>query len=82
VKLSAQIPSLFPKGSEKGSTPTKALPAIWSDPTEFKKSADDYGAAAQKLADAAKAGDADAVATATKAVGDTCTACHNSFRAK
>ena len=80
AKWAALIPSLFPPGSDKGDT--KALPEVWSDPAGFKKAADAFGAAATKLADAAKANDAEAVATATKAVGDACGACHKSFRAK
>ncbi|MBS0643539.1 MAG: cytochrome c [Acetobacteraceae bacterium] len=80
VKWAALIPSMFPKGSDKGDT--KALPEVWSDPAGFKKAADEFGAAALKLADAAKAGDADGVAAATKAVGDACGACHKVFRAK
>ncbi|MFL5254482.1 MAG: c-type cytochrome [Rhodopila sp.] len=80
AKWAALIPSMFPKGSDKGDT--KALPEIWSDPAGFKKAADEFGAASTKLADAAKAGDADAVAVATKAVGDACGACHKAFRAK
>jgi cytochrome c556 len=76
----ALMPSLFPAGSDKGDT--KALPEIWSNPAGFKKAADDFSAASLKLADAAKAGDADAVAAATKVVGDACGACHKAFRAK
>ena len=81
ARWAALIPSMFPKGSEKGGD-TKALPEIWSDPAGFKKAADEFAAASIKLADAAKAGDADAVAAATKAVGDSCGACHKAFRAK
>ncbi|HVZ09149.1 c-type cytochrome [Rhodopila sp.] len=74
------IPSLFPPGSDQGDT--KALPAIWSDAAGFKKAADDFSAAALKLADAAKAGDEAGVAAATKAVGEACGACHKTFRKK
>ncbi len=80
AKWGELIPSMFPKGTDKGDT--KALPAIWTDPAGFKKAADEFAAASTKLADAAKAGDADAVAVATKAVGDACGGCHKSFRAK
>lgn len=80
VRWAALIPSMFPPGSDKGDT--KALPEVWKDQAGFKKAADEFGAAALKLADAAKAGDADAVAAATKAVGDACGACHKVFRAK
>lgn len=80
AKWAPVFPSLFPPGTDKGET--RALPAIWSDPAGFQKAADALKAAALKLADAAKAGDADAVTADTKELGDTCAACHKSFRAK
>ncbi len=75
------IPTMFPPGTEKGGE-TKALPEIWSDSAGFKKDADALGTAAMKLASAAKAGDADAVAAATKEMGEACGACHKAYRAK
>ena len=38
--------------------------------------------AVSRIADAAKAGDGDAVATQVKAVGDACAACHRTYRAR
>ena len=38
--------------------------------------------AGESLATAAKAGDAAAVATAVKAIGDACGACHKEYRLK
>ncbi len=81
AKWAAVIPAVFPAGSDKGGD-TKALPEIWSDRAGFEKSAMTMGAAADKLAIAAKAGDADAVALDTKALGDSCGACHKAYRAK
>src|SRR3954462_15517392 len=52
AKWAALIPSMFPPGSDKGDT--KALPEVWKDPAGFKEAADEFGAAATKLADAAK----------------------------
>jgi cytochrome c556 len=75
------IPTMFPAGTDKGGN-TKALPEIWSDTAGFKKDADALGTAAMKLADAAKAGDADTVAAATKEMGEACGACHKAYRAK
>ena len=75
------FPALFPPGSDKGHD-TKALPAIWTDKAGFQKAADDMAAASIKLADFAKAGDAEGVATQVKAVGDTCGACHRTFKAR
>jgi cytochrome c556 len=81
AKSAAIIPTLFPKGSEKGDN-TKALPEIWSDPAGFQKIALALGEAATKLATDAKAGDADLVAADTKALGEQCGACHKAYRAK
>jgi cytochrome c556 len=80
-KWAVVIPTLFPKGTETGGN-TKALPEIWSDPTGFQKAAANLTDAAGKLAVAAKAGDADEVATLAKTMGDQCAACHKAYRAK
>jgi cytochrome c556 len=76
-----QFPSQFPPGSDKGHD-TKALPAVWSDAAGFRKAADTMADAAEKLAQLARAGDAEGVATQVKAVGDACGACHRSYRAR
>jgi cytochrome c556 len=76
-----QFPTQFPKGTEEGHN-TKALPAIWSDPAGFQKAVEDLADAATKLAELAKAGDADAVAAQVKVVGDACAACHRTYRAR
>jgi cytochrome c556 len=78
---SALIPAVFPAGSDKGGD-TKALPEIWSDRAGFEKIAMALGAAADKLAIAAKAGDADEVAANAKTMGEQCGACHRAYRAK
>jgi cytochrome c556 len=75
------IPMVFPAGTEKGHN-TKALPKIWSDTAGFQKAALKLSEEAGKLAVAAKANNADAVAAATKSVGDACKACHDSFRTR
>jgi len=81
AKWAALIPSMFPKGTETGDN-TKALPEIWSDPAGFQKVAASFGETATKVAEAAKAGDAELVATEVKALGDACGACHKTYRAK
>ena len=81
ARWAALIPSLFPAGTQTGNN-TKALPEIWSDSAGFQKAAMALGAAATELADAAKSGDADAVAVKIKAVGEACGACHKAYRAK
>jgi cytochrome c556 len=76
-----QFPTQFPKGSEEGHD-TKALPAVWSDPEGFRKTANEMVDATTKLAELAKAGDADGVAAQVKAVGEVCAACHRTYRAR
>lgn len=74
-----KIPSLFPKGSDKGKT--KATAAIWEKSDEFAKDAKNLSKASSELAAAAKSKDDAAIATKVKAVGEACAACHKEFRA-
>jgi cytochrome c556 len=68
----------FVDGSDKGDT--KAEPKIWAEMDKFKvaagKSQDDL----VKLNAAAKTGSPDAVKTAVGAVGQSCKACHDTYR--
>ena len=75
------FPTLFPPGSDTGGN-TKAAPAIWTDMDGFKKDAVALSTAGEKLATAAKAGDATAVAAAFKEIGEACGACHKAYRLK
>jgi len=79
-KWGAQFPTLFPPGSDKGTT--KAAPAIWTDMAGFQKAAMTLSTAGETLATAAKSGDATAVAAAFKGVGEACGACHKDYRLK
>ena len=72
------MPGLFPPGSDGGAS--KALPSVWSDRAGFAKAAARYEAAAQKLGDVARAGDAPGVAAQWSIVRGTCGACHESYR--
>ncbi len=76
-----QFPTQFPKGSDQGHN-TRALPAIWTDNAGFVSTANELASAADKLAELAKAGDADGVAAQVKAVGQVCDTCHRSYRAR
>jgi cytochrome c556 len=76
-----QFPTQFPKGSDKGHD-TKALPAVWTDMAGFQKAANELATEADKLAQLASAGDADGVAAQVKVVGDACSACHRTYRAR
>jgi cytochrome c556 len=75
-----QFPTTFPAGSDQ--PPTKALPAVWSNRTEFEQRAADLVERADKLSAIAKTGDQQAFAAQVKVVADACAACHKQFRAK
>ena len=72
------MPGLFPRGSDGGKT--EALPTVWSDRAGFVGAAAAYEAAARKLGDLAKAGDAAGVAAQWTALRNTCSACHDKYR--
>lgn len=74
------IPNAFPAGSDQGAT--KARPAIWSDRATFDSRASDFAAQVPKLLAAAEAGDGAVFAREYAATGQTCSACHRSFRAR
>ena len=60
---------------------TRALPAIWSEPAQFKEGQDRLRSAVGKLVAASKGGE-DAFKAAAGEVGKACGACHEHFRAK
>jgi len=71
---------MYPAGSGTGDT--KALPVIWTDWRGFEAASKATADAADALAVAAGSGDLAAVGTAFGAVGRTCGACHDKYRAK
>jgi len=73
------FPSLFPAGTETGHN-TKVLAAAFSDAAGFAKAAEDASAAAGKLAEIAKTGDQAAFAVQFQALGQTCGACHRTYK--
>ena len=77
-----QFPTQFPHGKRTGSQHQRALPAVWSDRAGFQKTANELAEATTKLAELAKADNADGVATQVKVVGDACAACHRTYRAR
>ena len=71
----------LPKGSgPEAGTPTKALPAIWTNAAGWKAELDKANKANAALAKVSD--DPAAVKAAAKAVSDTCTSCHAKFRAQ
>ncbi len=60
--------------------PTRARPAVWERPAEFKQAQDDYLAAVAALVAAAGRGGAEAGRPAVEQVEKACKACHDRFR--
>ncbi|KQP21651.1 cytochrome c [Pseudorhodoferax sp. Leaf267] len=82
VAAMAQLPwAGFGPGTDKGA-PTKAEPAIWTEPAKFKEASDKMVAETAKLAAAAKTGNLDTLKTAFGATAGSCKACHDAFRGK
>ena len=67
--------------STKGEN-TKALPAVWADSAKFQDLANRLQAETAKLGVVARARDEAGVKAQWGAVGKTCGACHEGFRAK
>jgi cytochrome c556 len=68
----------FTAGSNGGDT--EAKPAVWSQPAEFKKAADNFKAEAAKLKMVAATNNLDQIRAQLGATGATCKACHDSFK--
>lgn len=72
-------PAMFPEGTQTGHG-TKAKPEVWSDQAGFEKAAANLVAAAEKLKPFAASGDKAGFATQFAALGQTCGACHRTYR--
>lgn len=76
----AQLPwAGFGPGTDKAA-PTKAEPAIWSEPAKFKAASDKLQVEVVKLAAAAKTGNLDNLKAAFGPTAASCKACHDDFR--
>ena len=74
------IPGLFPEGSLHG--PSEALPAIWSDWDRFTRHARMLEARAESFASMAEAAQGpEELAAPFRQMAESCSACHESFRA-
>ena len=69
--------ALFPEGSDKGDVETWSMPAIWSDPADFDRKFEEAEAAAIALQ---SVGVESAFLPALGELGDTCKACHQTYR--
>ena len=73
----------FPQGSGPAQgVDTEALAVIWEKPEEFAALWEDYIAAANNLQEAVYSKDIGATREALRKVGDTCSSCHDVFRAE
>ena len=76
------LPRMFPEGTgAEAGVPTKAKPEIWSDRAGFEAKAAEYAAAAERLNELARAGDAPGFAAQWAVVRQTCQSCHTPYRA-
>jgi cytochrome c556 len=80
AEASAELKTVFQAGS--GGEDTHALDAIWEEPERFAEALEAAEQATDALRAAAASGDGKAVVNAFKETGDTCKACHESFRAE
>ena len=70
----------YPAGSDQGST--KAKPSVWKEQPRFQQLAQASQADTAKLRAAVHAGDLGAIKAAFGAAGQSCKACHDSFKAQ
>lgn len=79
VKLLAGLPwAAYAPGYEGG----EAKGNIWTDRDGFRKASETFQAAVRQLDDARQAGDLDAFRVAFGKTGQSCKACHDSYRIK
>ena len=79
ARLSSDLPTMFPEGSDFGET--DAREEIWQSWDQFEKTARDSAAAARAFAEAVKGGAApEEAAERFKTLADSCKACHKDFR--
>jgi cytochrome c556 len=72
------IPTAFEKPVSAGKTDAK--PEIWKEWDDFKKDAEKFVGASDKLAKVAEGGDTKAIMAQVKEVGNACQHCHEEFR--
>lgn len=70
----------FAPGSEKGTT--RAKPEIWENREDFKAKMEDFRQAANALEQAVAGGERKAIMGSIGALGQTCKACHDEYKAK
>lgn len=76
-----QILTWFPEGSGPEAGKTRAKGEIWSDTQTFRQRALAFEAEANRFAATSRSGDIAAIREGQKALGKTCSDCHDRFRA-
>ena len=79
--LAPRLLSWFPQGTGPQVGKTRAKPEIWQKPEDFALKAHDFQRAAQEFDVAAKSEDTGQVKMTFDALGKTCKACHDLYRA-
>jgi cytochrome c556 len=73
----------FPKGSgPEAGVKTKAKPEIWAKPAEFKTAQDNFAKQANAFFQVASKGDVAKMRAQARLLGQSCSACHRTFRAE
>jgi cytochrome c556 len=81
AELAPKIQPLFPAGTGPDVGKTRAKPEIWQKPEDFALKAHDFEQAANQFNVAAKSGDLSQINATFEALGKTCKACHDLYRA-
>jgi cytochrome c556 len=79
--LAPKLLSWFPKGTGPDVGKTRAKPEIWQKPEDFALKAHDFEQAAMQFDVAAKSGDLTQINVTFDALGKSCKACHDLYRA-
>ncbi len=79
--LAPKLLTWFPKGTAVGVGKSRAKPEIWQKPEDFALKAHDFETAARQFDVAAKSGDIGQIKTTFAALGKSCKACHDLYRA-
>lgn len=83
VAMMSKLPyTAFGEGTDKGGIPTRAKAEIWKEGPKFKEAAEKMQAEVAKLQVAAQSGNLDQVKAAVGGVGQSCKACHDTYREK
>ena len=81
-EVSSNLLALFPEGTAVGVGKSAAKPEVWTNWADFQTKVKGNQDAVAALNAAAQAGDADKVKAAFATVGQSCGACHETYRVK